>query len=83
MIKEEILHQLDDNPVVLQLDQNKGTLPLISLIEEALVIATSYKKKPRPMIIIKNNLYQAQRLYERILSFLSEDECALLARMNH
>ncbi len=77
MIKEEILHQLDDNPVVLQLDQNKGTLPLISLIEEALVIATSYKKKPRPMIVIKNNLYQAQRLYERILSFLSEDECAL------
>ena len=77
MIKEKILHQLDDNPVVLQLDQNKGTLPLISLIEEALVIATSYKKKPRPMIVIKNNLYQAQRLYERILSFLSEDECAL------
>ena len=29
------------------------------------------------MIIIKNNLYNAQRLYERIISFLSEEECAL------
>ncbi len=77
MIKEEILHQLDDNPVVKKLDQNTGTIPFISLIEEALVIATSYKKNPRPMIVIKNNLYQAQRLYERVISFLSEDECAL------
>ena len=72
MIKEELLHYLDDNPVVLKLDNNKGPLPLISFIEEALVIATSYKKNPRPMIIIKNNLYNAQRLYERIISFLSE-----------
>ena len=55
MIKEELLHYLDDNPVVLKLDNNKGPLPLISFIEEALVIATSYKKNPRPMIIIKNN----------------------------
>lgn len=77
MIKEEILHQLDDNPVVLKLDKNSGTLPFVSLIEEALVIATSYQKKPRPMIVIKNNLYQAQRLYERMISFLNEDECAL------
>ena len=77
MIKEELLHYLDDNPVVLKLDNNKGTLPLISFIEEALVIATSYKKNPRSMIIIKNNLYNAQRLYERIISFLPEEECAL------
>ena len=77
MIKEELLHYLDDNPVVLKLDNNKGPLPLISFIEEALVIATSYKKNPRSMIIIKNNLYNAQRLYERIISFLSEEECAL------
>ena len=77
MIKEELLHYLDDNPVVLKLDNNKGPLPLISFIEEALIIATSYKKNPRPMIVIKNNLYNAQRLYERIISFLSEEECAL------
>lgn len=77
MIKEELLHYLDDNPVVLKLDKNKGPLPLISFIEEALIIATSYKKNPRPMIVIKNNLYNAQRLYERIISFLSEEECAL------
>ena len=54
MIKEELLHYLDDNPVVLKLDNNKGPLPLISFIEEALVIATSYKKNPRPMIIIRH-----------------------------
>ncbi len=77
MIKDEILKKLDDNPVVLKLDSNISPLPLTSFIEEALVIATSFKKKKRPMIVIKNNLYNAQRLYERIVSFVSEEECAL------
>lgn len=47
------------------------------MIEEALIISSSYKANPRSIIVIKNNLYNAQRLYERISSFLSEEECAL------
>ena len=74
-----LLKQLEDNPAVSLLDKNLSDLPLTSTIQEALVIATSYKHRPRSILVVKKNLYQAQRLYERISSFLEDDECALFA----
>ena len=72
-----LLSEFDQNEAVRILDGNRGELPLSSLIEEALVISASYRKDPRPILVVKNNLYSAQRLYERVSSLLSEDECAL------
>lgn len=69
--------EMNDNPAVDLLDHGRGVLPLSSLVEEALVIAASYHKRPRGILVVKQNLYQAQRLYERISAFLSEEECAL------
>ncbi len=81
MSREGILNRLMpefvSNPAVEILDHGRGTLPLSSLIQEALIISVSYRKNPRPILVIKNNLYSAQRLYERVSSLLSEDECAL------
>lgn len=74
-----ILKEMEDNPAVSLLDKDLGDLPLSSVIEEAVVIATSYIHHPRPILVVKQNLYQAQRLYERISSFLNDDECALFA----
>lgn len=73
---EWLMKEMKDNPASKALDKGKN-LPLTSLIEEALVISSSYINKPRGMIVVKQNLYNAQRLYERISSFLNEDECAL------
>ena len=53
------------------------TVPLTSLIEEALVISSSWLSRPRGMLVIKQNLYHAQRLYERVSALLSENDCAL------
>ena len=76
----EILKPIfSDNPAVNILDKEKGILPLTSLVEEALVISLSYLKKPRPILVIKNNMYNAQRLYERMVSFLGEDNCVLFS----
>ena len=50
---------------------------LSSLISEALIIAESYRRKPRSMLVIKQNLYNAQRLYDRLSTLLPESECAL------
>ncbi|MBR2811553.1 MAG: transcription-repair coupling factor [Solobacterium sp.] len=72
-----LFEALKENAAVKQLDQHKGVLPLTSLIEEALVISASYQKKPRPMLVVKQNLYQAQRLYDRVSSLLPESCCAL------
>lgn len=73
---EWLFQELKDNDAVKKLNENHGTLPLTSFIEEALVIATSFIEDPRSILVIKQNLYHAQRLYERITSFLSNDECA-------
>lgn len=72
-----LLKPLENNPAIKLLDQNLGDLPLSSVIQEALVIATSYIHHPRPILVIKQNLYQAQLLYERISSFLNDEDCAL------
>ena len=72
-----ILEELDTNPAVQKLDAGKGPLPLSSLIEEALVIAVSYRRKPRPILVVKHSLYSAQRLYERLSTLLGETNCAL------
>ncbi len=76
---ELLLSELSDNEAIRRLDREKGSLPLTSLTEEAAVIGLSYLKRPRPILVVKNNLYNAQRLYERMVSLLSEDECALFS----
>ena len=70
---------LKENEAVKLLDAGKGPLPETSLMEEALVLCASYRKHPRPLLVIKQNLYQAQRLYERVATLLEENECALFS----
>ena len=80
---EQLLQALQDNPAVQQLNAERGTLPLPSLIEEALVISASYLQHPRPILVLKQNLYSAQRLYERVSALLSEQQCAHRKRCTH
>ena len=72
-----VQRELDANPAVRKLDAGKSPLPLSSLIEEALVTAVSYRRNPRPILVVKHSLYSAQRLYERLSTLLGENACAL------
>ena len=72
-----LYERMENNPAVKLLDHAKSPISYTSLIEEALVIATSFQKKPRPILVVKQNLYTAQRLYERIATLLDEKDCAL------
>lgn len=72
-----LYERMVDNPAVLMLDKTKSPIPATSYIQEALIIATSFRKKPRSILVIKQNLYTAQRLYERVSTLLDESECAL------
>ena len=72
-----LYERMSDNPAVAICNQGRGSLPLSSLIQEALVISQSYKEKRRGILVVKQSLYQAQQLYERLSVFLSQDECAL------
>ena len=76
-IPRQLLEEFENNAAVRKLDQEKGPLPLTSLIEEAMVIAGSYLRKPRGILVVKNSLYSAQKLYERLAPLVGETQCAL------
>lgn len=66
-----------ENKALEQIQKKKSPIAISSTIQEALLMALSYQQKPRPMIVLKSNLYLAQQFYERLTSFLSEKECSL------
>lgn len=68
---------MKNNKAIRILERKRGNLPLTSVAEEALVLSASYAKNPGPILVLKNNLYQAQRLYERTASLIGEENCAL------
>lgn len=74
-----LLGRLAHNPAVAACTRQEAFLSASSLTEEALILAVSYAQNPRPMLIIKNNLYTAQRLAEKLKSLLSPQVCALFS----
>lgn len=70
---------LKNNAAVDQLNHNKGPLPMVSYMEEAMVLAESWIEHPRSILVVKENLYHAQRLYERLATLLPESACALFS----
>ena len=74
-----LLSRLANNPAVQACTAQQPFLSASSLTEEALILAASYTQNPRPMLIVKNNLYTAQRLAEKLKSLLSPQVCALFS----
>ena len=74
-----LLGRLAVNPAVQACTAQQPFLSASSLTEEALILASSYAQNPRPMLIVKNNLYTAQRLAEKLKSLLSPQVCALFS----
>ena len=75
-MKEYILDSLKNNKEVLALYNNEDISSGFEM-KQALVIAASYHLKPRPILYVTNNLYNAQRMYERLISILNADDCVL------
>jgi transcription-repair coupling factor (superfamily II helicase) len=59
-LENELLHQ-------------KEVFSHLNIAQEAILLVDSFIKHPRPMLIIKPNLYQAQLLYERVAIFLNDE----------
>ncbi len=66
---EELLH----NPAVESLVREENTLGNLSLGEEALLYAALWRQRQKPLIIVKNNVYTAQQLVERLTPLVEED----------
>lgn len=63
---QEIFQILRENPAVKTILHHEDGLGNLSLSEEALLVLTAFHEQPRNIVIVKQNLYTAQKLYERI-----------------
>ncbi len=68
-----LLQLLQDNPAVQNLCAGKSELGNLSLSEEALLLASWFTKQRQTLLVVKNNSYTAQRLYERITPLLHDE----------
>ncbi len=62
----EMWNRFYENDALKALIQRQSGLGNLSLIEEAVLIASAYQKQPQTMCIVKANLYTAQRLCEKL-----------------
>lgn len=70
---KDLLKILFENPAFQAFDKQESILGNLNINEEALMIASSFTKRKRNMLIVKNNLYTAQKLYERLTPLLKDD----------
>lgn len=69
---DSILSKLNLNPVFQAFQRQSDQLGNINQIEETLLVFNTYKNKPQPMMIVKSNLYTAQKLYESLSPLLKD-----------
>lgn len=62
----QLFELLRDNPAIQAIQNKEDGLGNLSLSEEAVLISTAFHIQPRNIVIVKQNLYTAQKLYERI-----------------
>lgn len=67
---QSILKKLSNHPALDSLHNHQQRFAHLSIAQEALLIAASYSKHPRAIMVVKPNLFQAQQLYEKIAALL-------------
>ncbi len=70
---KQLFKKLAKNQAFVAYHNRSDHLGNLSLNEEVLMIASSYQKNKKRILIVKNNLYTAQNLYERLAPLLQED----------
>ncbi len=75
---KNILLELSKHFVIKELNLNIERFSNLTIEQEALLIASSYYDKPRPIVIIKPNLYLAQQLYNKLQMLLMNDSSVFL-----
>jgi len=66
---------LENHTAVTALRKKRGRFAIDDTIGVALLVASAYTKQPEPYAILTTNLYNAQRVYDLLTSFLGEDQC--------
>lgn len=69
---EKIWNSLQDNDVVKGIINSNISCGNLFLMEEALLLVSSFKKEPKNYIVVKKNMYEAQQLYKRVSPLMDE-----------
>lgn len=68
---KKIIQVIKDNPAYKAMLKGKGDIVVMHASDEAILIASAFLTLPRPMLIVKDSLYQAQLLYEQLQGLLN------------
>ncbi|MFV0255575.1 MAG: transcription-repair coupling factor [Erysipelotrichaceae bacterium] len=71
MSVNNLLELLGESSLVRAFNNNK-TIANISVNQEAYIIASAFYLQPRVILVIKNNLYTAQQLYQKLHPLISD-----------
>ncbi|MBR6957779.1 MAG: transcription-repair coupling factor, partial [Erysipelotrichaceae bacterium] len=63
---------LQQDDAVIALSGKKKNV-VLSALDTPLVIAASFRRDPRNMVVITNNLYSAQQLYRKLIPLVNSD----------
>lgn len=67
---KKIIQILKNNPAYLALMKEKGEIVVSHASDEAILIASAFFTSPKTMLIVKENQYQAQLLYQELYPIL-------------
>lgn len=67
---KKIIQILKNNPAYLALMKEKGDIVVSQASDEAILIASAFSTSPKMMLIVKDNQYQAQLLYQQLKPLL-------------
>lgn len=70
----EILKKFTKEKVITSFFDAKKSIVASTLLEEALIIASLFKQEQKKILVVKNNLYNAQLLYDYLLCFLKQED---------
>lgn len=73
-MKKEIVDLFCDNDVVTSFANCEGSFCASSLMGKALLIASSFSKCPKKIMLVCNSLHNASLIYEYLSNLLSEDK---------
>lgn len=67
---KKIIEILKNNPAFLSLIEGKGEIITSHASDEAILIASAFLVSKKPILVVKENLYQAQLLYQELYPIL-------------
>ncbi|HOJ44567.1 MAG TPA: transcription-repair coupling factor [Bacilli bacterium] len=70
-----LFETLSLHPTVVALSKGQGRFQVDDTLGVSLMLASAYSKKPRRYALITTNIYNAQRVYDLLSSFVGEEAC--------